>query len=102
MQYLDAGALLCVGDHFNISSEPVEICFEATQKQIVSRVLTLLNETKDVSRSQWRQLEKADIESRRVDWNWWVYYRADQQAYHDARDYESENWKVEGNEIVSK
>jgi hypothetical protein len=102
MQYLDANVLLREGDHFNTTSAPVQICFEATQKQILSRVLALLTETKDAARSQWREREKADIKSRHIDWQWWVYYRADQQSYHDARDYESKNWKVEGSEIVSK
>jgi hypothetical protein len=102
MRYLDDGVIRVDGDHFDYTTEPVAICFEAVQKQILVRVLMFLNQTKDATRSQWREGEKADVNARHLDWAWWVYYRADQQAYHDARDYESEKWKVEGNEVVSR
>jgi hypothetical protein len=102
VRYLDLGVARSEGDHFDFTGEPVQVCFEAIQQRILSRVFRLLEDTKDESRVKWREAEKKDVASRRLDWTWWVYYRADQQAYHDARGYESENWKIEGNkEIVA-
>jgi hypothetical protein len=103
MRYADGGVIRTEGARFDYTTGPVEICFDAIQKRILSRVLSLLESTNDAARVNWRDSEKRDIQSRRLDWNWWVYYRADQQAYHDARGYESENWKVEASkEIVAK
>jgi hypothetical protein len=102
IRYLDDGVIRADGTRFDFTAEPVPACFEAIQRKILSRVLALVNGTKDAPRVAWRTAEKADIEARKLDWTWWVYYRADQQAYHDAVGYVSTNWKTEANkEIVS-
>lgn len=102
-RYADMGVIRFEGARFDYTTEAVQICFDAIQKRILSRVLSLVQSTRDPARVAWRDQERVDVQSRGIDWNWWIYYRADQQAYHDARGHTSENWKIEANqEIVAK
>jgi hypothetical protein len=101
LKYIDTGVMLTQGQRFNSRSEPVSICFEATEREIVKLAFCLLTETKDPTRAAWRQAELADVKRRNLNWTWWIYYRVDTQAYAIAREYKSTSWKRSGNEVVA-
>jgi hypothetical protein len=102
IKYIDEGIIRTEGQRFDSTSELVSICFEAFQRKIVKRVFLLLTQTKDAARVAWRQAELTDIESRKLNWTWWVYYRVDVQTYVDSRGYKSDSWKRSDKEIVSE
>ncbi|TIV57051.1 hypothetical protein [Mesorhizobium sp.] len=100
IRYLDDEVLRAQGDHFDLESEPVEICFETVQREVVEHAFDLLTRTKDPTRSEWRAQEKARTEVHNIDWKWWIFYRVDTQAYYDARNHNSPGWKIEANREV--
>lgn len=102
VRYLDDGVIRSEGPSFDFTTENVEICFEEVEREILTQILTFLNSTKDKKRSDWRTAEQKDIEDRGIDWAWWVYYRADQQAYSGARKYTSTKWKSVANQEIVK
>jgi hypothetical protein len=101
LKYIDTGILLTEGSRFDTESEAVSLCFEATQREIVKRVHELLEKTNDPVRVAWRENERQDAATRKLNWTWWVYYRSDTQTYADSRGYVAGQWKRQGKEIIA-
>lgn len=102
IRYLDDGVIRSEGDSFRYQTGPVQICFELVQREILSKVLALVDQSKDAKRAAFREKEKASITSRDIDWIWWIHYLADTQAYRDAREHQSTSWKVVPGEEITR
>lgn len=102
IKYLDDGVMLAEGTRFDRTTQLVKTCFDAIHGQILKQTFELLNATKDPTRAAWREAEKKRVEDQGIDWTWWIYYRADTQTYHDARNYTSTKWRVEASKEVVK
>jgi len=97
LMYLNDGVLHTESKIFEREDPGVQTCFECTEQQLMRTVLDLIENSVDHGLASWRNMEKQKIASRHVDWKTWVFYRADQHAYHLGRVAKREPWKETNN-----
>lgn len=100
LMYLNSEVMLTESERFSREDLSVQLCFEETQRRLMRRVQSLLDETREQKRLDWRKNEQSLVSSRGIDWQWWIPYRSDQHTYHLGRTYEPKPWKAINNYTV--
>jgi hypothetical protein len=90
--YLNSDLLQTESERFFRDDAGVQICFEDTQRRLMQRVQSLVDVSLQPARMRWREAEMKSIMARGIDWRWWIYYRADQHAYHLGRATQHKPW----------
>jgi hypothetical protein len=81
-------------DELNLTDERVIACSERCQEQILGLAFDALERTNNPKVVTWRDNQKANASSMRLDWPWYALYRIDQHIYHMGRTHKPESWEA--------